>query len=226
MDYEHSLKKVEIHLKAFKQSLVERVDPVSISLKAKIPFKAIDAREALFHRSVELLESAVESLKGDHLVSASLLARAYQETLSILFYINRKCKSAITNKDPSTLDSHLMRVLSGTRRDDKFRNPISVMTAIDLVEKEIPKFRDMYEELSEYSHPNWHGTSGLFSKYDKENLWVDYGKNIRLSKSVRDGVALSLSINSELFIDIYNEFIDFLPQLVEVCESALGEYDT
>ena len=41
-------------VKSFKASLPETVDPRDISLKAKIPFKALVYREALLHRVTEL----------------------------------------------------------------------------------------------------------------------------------------------------------------------------
>lgn len=44
---------------ALKASLPPRIDPATISTKAKIPFKALSVREVLLYRVSELAEAAL-----------------------------------------------------------------------------------------------------------------------------------------------------------------------
>ena len=47
------------------------------------------------------------------------------------------------------------------------------------MEKDFKGFREQYDMLSEYAHPNWSGTAFMYSKPDRANLSTDYGTNIR-----------------------------------------------
>ena len=57
----------------------------------------------------------------------------------------------------------------------EFPNPVRVGKFVECVERSLPGFKEQYNILSEYAHPNARGTTGLYSTIDKENIFVDFG---------------------------------------------------
>lgn len=216
------LNEAKRYVKDFRMSLVSRTDPAQVSLTAKIPYKALQIREALLYRATDLADASCALVDMQNLVSAACTTRAFQETVAMLFYINRKIKDAIDDQNISALDETLMKALTGSKNNPDMRVPINILTVVDRVEKEIPGFRDAYDNLSELSHPNWAGTLGTYSKIDKEKLWVDFGKNIRLRDTTQTQIAFILCSGLELVAHIYNEFAELIPRLVTVCEKAIA----
>jgi hypothetical protein len=56
---------------------------------------------------------------------------------------------------------------------------INVLTFVKRLDKQMPGFEAAYHSLSECAHPNWRGVSGLYSKIDRENFVVHYGRSLR-----------------------------------------------
>jgi len=220
-DIQQQLKQAKLYVKGLKMSLVTRTDPAQVSLVAKTPFKALQIREALLYRVTDLAEAACVLVDSMNLVSAACITRAFQETAAALFFVNRKIKKAIHDKDVAALDEALMKSLLGAKNNPDMPDPINVLTFIDKVEKEIPGFREVYDILSELSHPNWAGTLGTYSKINQEQLWVDFGRNIRLKDSTQIQIVNTLLAGLELIVHIYDEFAEFLPKLITVCENNI-----
>ena len=202
-------------------SLPSRNDPASVSLKAKIPFKALDYRETLIWRFVELCRCAFEHFNMDDLATAIILTRAALETVAALWYLNRKIKSVIDTKTVSDIDSFLMRLLMGSKTNSAMPDPVNVLTFVERVNKEIDGFRELYDELSEFSHPNWAGTGMLYSKQNFEKIWTDFGKKVRDLESVKEVGTINLHIAMEMFEHSYNEISKMMPTFVQICEREL-----
>lgn len=222
-DIKKQLEESKLYVKGLKMSLVSRTDPAQVSLISKAPFKALQIREALLYRVTDLADASCGLVDAMNLVSAACITRAFQETLAALFYINRKVKKAISDKDITTLDDTLMKSLLGAKNNPDICDPINVLTMIDKVEKEIPGFRNVYDNLSELSHPNWAGTLGIYSKINQEELWVDFGRNIRLKDTTQVQIVNTLQAGLELVVHIYDEFAELLPELITVCENDVKQ---
>lgn len=220
-DSQTFLDEAKLYVKSLRMSLVSRTDPAQVSLTAKIPYKALQIREALLYRATDLADASCVLADMQNLISATCTTRAFQETLAMLFYINRKVKKAIDDQNFSVLDETLMKALTGSKNNPAMRDPINILTMVDRVEKEIPGFRGVYDNLSELSHPNWAGTLGIYTKIDREKLWVDFGKNIRLKDTTQRQIVFTLRAGLELVVHIYDEFAELMPQLVKVCEKAI-----
>lgn len=89
------------------------------------------------------------------------------------------------------------------------------------MEKVIPGFSHQYGLLSEYAHPNWAGTSYLYSKIDKERAIADFGHNLRGSDGTKLIGAGNLSVALRIFERSYNRIADLVPAFVELCENRL-----
>ncbi len=166
-------------------------------------------------------EASCKCFNDNNIVSGACLARAFQETIAVLFYVNRKTKKAIIDNDLNHLDEYTMKVLMGSKDDDSRPDPVNIITMIDRVEKEVLKFRAIYDKLSEIAHPNWHGTLGIYSNPDKERLLTTLGKNVRLEEITKGQGVGALIAGIEVLTFIYDEFAKFFPQLIEACENDI-----
>jgi hypothetical protein len=216
----------KLHVDALRRSLVSRTDPASISFISKIPHKALDIRGALLYRTTDLAEAACMLFEKENLISAACVTRAFQETLAALFYSNRKVRKTIENHDVQHLDEVLMKTLVGARNNAELPDSINILTMINSVNKEIPNFRAVYDNLSEFSHPNWAGTLGTYAKNNKEKMWTDFGRDISLSEATKGQGINALLAGLELIELIYDQFAEMLPKLVEICENKINSNST
>lgn len=217
------MKEIRGRIDLLEANLPARIDAATISLTAKLPFKALWYRETLVWRFAELCRSAFEDYSKDKLCSAILLTRAAVESVAAMWYLNVKISQAVTIQRLGDIDSQLMRLLGGSRTDTNMPEAINVLNFIDNVEKEVEGFRHQYELLSEYAHPNRAGTVLLFSKPDYEQRQVDFGSNLRSSENVRLCGVINLSVSLLLFENVYNEMARSIPAFVELCERSLGQ---
>lgn len=225
-DINSKLEKLKLHVDVLRASLVSRTDPAQISIIAKIPYKALEIREALLYRATDLAEAACMLFETENLISAACVTRAFQETLAVLFYLNRKVGKTLKNEDVQHLAEVLLKALVGAKNDPDLPDPTNILTMIDSVNMEIPSFRAVYDNLSELSHPNWAGTLGTYAKYNEEKIWTDFGRNIRLSELMKAQGVNALLAGLELIGHIYNQFVAMLPDLVEICENKINSNST
>ncbi len=202
-------------------NLPRRVDPTSVSLSAKIPFKALIYREVLIWRFVELTRSAFENYTNSRLGSATVLTRAAVETTAALWYLDGKIGDVIEKSNVGGIDEHLMRLLCGYKNVPDMPDPINVLTFVDRVDKKIDGFRSEYDELSEFAHPNWCGTSLLYSKDNKEKIWTDFGNDIKNLEHVKEVGTSNLVTALEIFDHKYNRIADMMPEFIKICECEL-----
>src|SRR5262249_31434404 len=206
------LNEIEGRLTLLESNLPSRNDRASVSLTAKIPFKALDYREALSWRFAELSRSAFEAFKNDKLGTAIILTRAAVETTSALWYLNRKIKTAIELDAVGDIDEYLMRLLMGSKTDPAMPDPINVLTFVKRVDKEANGFLKQYDELSEFAHPNWAGTLLLYSKPNPKKMWTDFGSNMRQVEDIKQVGITNLSVALLIFEHSYNQISDMMPK--------------
>jgi hypothetical protein len=194
------------------------VDGFALSSISKLPFKALRYRESLLWRIVQLGRSAFEDFERNKLASAILLTRASTETSAALWYLAVKLKAAVEAKELGSIDDFLVKLLMGSRTDATLPQAISVLTFIAYVEKNLEGFTEQYNRLSEFAHPNWAGTTLLFSKLDESKTIADFGENIRAGDSAKTTGAVNLSVSLAMFETSYNLITDLMPAFVWLCE--------
>ncbi len=208
---------------SFKDSLPSRVDPASISHKAKIPFNVLTYRESLLHRVTELADSATELFcLPNKAISGIILTRAVQETMALLYVLHLKITKVISSKNLGDFHEYLMTNTFGYRTDgdDDLPTIPNILGAIDKVDKVLEgSFRKSYESLSEYCHPNCAGVHSSYVKIDKENVWADIGST-HTSKSVEPIIGTLLA-SLELFEHYYNQISPMMNEFIEICENDL-----
>jgi hypothetical protein len=160
-------------------------------------------REALVWRMAELSRGALESLEKENLSAAVILIRGAVETRAGLRYLRAKLDDAVTNQSKGDIDDYMMKLLMGSNAVLELPQAINVLTFVDSVNKGIEGFREQCDNLSEFAHPNWAGTSLLYSKSDPKNLWSDFDKNIRCFNSTKQAGAQSQRCLDDLRKGLY-----------------------
>jgi hypothetical protein len=200
-------------------NLPRRVDGFGISPHSKLPFKVLLYREVLIWRMAELSRSAFDNLEKERLASAITLTRAAVETSAALWYLWTKIDGAVQSRTVGDIDDYLMKLIMGSKTNPDLPQAINVLTFVDRTNKDIDGFREQYDNLSEFAHPNWAGTALLYSKSDPKNLWTDFGANIRGLGSMKQAGALNLRVALMIFERNYNLITALIPPFVELCES-------
>lgn len=200
-------------------ALPRRVDPVTISLIAKIPFKALLVRELLIHRIDELGIVACDLFEKRTPVSAFIITRALLETAASMYCLHRRVSEVIQTAQIGAVDEFLMKTLSGWKDPGAQIQAVNVLTLVDRVNRDLPHFRQAYDALSEFAHPNWSGVEGAYGEVDFQKLWVDLGHSNRVP--TRTGLC-ALVGGLELFFHFYTGMLSHMSEFTRICEEALA----
>jgi hypothetical protein len=140
-----------------------RVDGFAISPVSKLPSKVLVYRATLIWRMAEVTRCALGHFGRGELAAAILLTRAAIEASAAAWYLRKKVAGSVESAMVGDIDEYLMKLLMGSKNEPAVPDPINVMTFVDHVDKDIVGFRTQYDNLSEFAHPNWAGTSLLFA---------------------------------------------------------------
>ena len=148
-------------------------------------FRCLVIRELVSWRFFDLLEQSVILLKNDHILGAQILLRSAIETLSLLIYTNQKMESIVrTGEGFHEFSSKTSRLLLGSKNKTTSTISIHISTILEAFEKQYNGTMDVYDNLSESTHPNYQGFTRGYSKNDFdnfkvnfENCWVDNFKD-------------------------------------------------
>jgi hypothetical protein len=209
-------------LARFEKSLPRQMDPVAMS-KSKVPFKADAYRETLIWRATQLGLCALENFCRERVAAAVLLTRATVETTAALWYVRKKVSAVIESNDLGDIDAYLMWLQYGNKQSEEFPSAINVLTFVDTVDKDIEGFRKQYDTLSEIAHPNYAGTTGLFSTLDHEKILIGFGHNAQHTFNGKLSGMANLSTALLVFEHCYNEMGKLMPAFVDLCERHLEQ---
>lgn len=193
----------------------------------------------LVYRIYEIGQSAYNSLNEKKWLSSALLTRAAGETMSILYIFNKKIKDVYQNKDIDiNLEEFAGKIFLSSRynvseKDEPFLKATNIITYIEKVNKDIKFFKDSYELLSEYCHPNSLGL--ITSEYrrsfitklkliispDKLRKFQVKSENL---VSLIAPVFLRISLSNCVLLSIENEFmlINIFPDKKDKFKSNLN----
>jgi hypothetical protein len=204
-------------------SLVSRLDARDLGTRSQLPFYALYCRETWMWRVVELGRDAFDCFEKGDFVSAMVLTRAAMETTAALWGLRVKLEKALKlgSVNISELGSYLTRLRVGqgkgiARPDDP--KAVHVMDFIRTVEKDCEGFEHQYGRLSEFAHPNWSGTTGLYSRFNHDEGRAEFGRNIRGGEGTKGIGLTNLSVALMFFEHTYNRFAELMPRFIELCE--------
>lgn len=210
----------ETLLNELRDMLPKHIVARDVSPRSKLPFKALMLCGALVWRIEELGRSALRAYDDQMHVSGILLARAVVETTAVLYVLHRVV-SDYAGGEADSLDERLMRGIFGSRNRDDRPDARSILSDIDRVAKTLPDFRAMYDELSEYAHPNDSGTASAFAQLHRSGqaaMFTPLGENAR-----RRAWTLIESLTASLLLaaPIYSDFRSQIPGFSRKCEDDL-----
>ena len=161
-------------LKLFEESLPDHVDPSLKELPTQTRFHVICLRDVISHRIKDLTEKVLPLYESEQRVPAFLVTRAIIESVALLYQLHRKIVSAIEASDVVELNDWLWNAIFGSRNTDTDMTSPNVLTALDRMDKEHPGIREMYDQLSEFCHPNYGGVLASYSHLseDKSILYL------------------------------------------------------
>jgi len=217
------LREARTRVKQLTHNLPGVVDPAAVSLKAKIPFKVVLYRETLIWRTEEFARCACDLYQRDDIGSAIVLTRAVTENAAAAWYLMQLIEDTNRLSHVADLDDRVMRLLMGSRSIGGLPHALNVKSMLAKAEKSIPGISSNYDSLSEFAHPNWSGTSGLYSKINRDEVVAHLGKHLRSTKA-----PLELGLNSligalVMFEHAYNSITDHMPNFISTCEAVLGD---
>lgn len=192
-------------------SLPDKIQAAALTLKSKIPFKALSVRETLLHRTHALASAAVELFEGNRVIPAVVLTRAVSESTAVMFTLHERTARFLQDHKVNEFDDFLMCNLVGARNNSETPTAVNILTLIDRVEKTIPGFRSSYEGLSECAHPNWAGTLGAYGEIDHDKYELNLGPSFRTATFSIGVHALSGALM--IFHHYYNDSAELMEKL-------------
>jgi hypothetical protein len=174
-------------------------------------------------RVVELGRDAVNCFQKEDFVSAIVLNRAAMETTAALWTLRAKLEKDLKlgSVNVSQLGTYLARLRVGQGKgvahpgDPK---AVHVMDFIRAVEKDCEGFEHQYDRLSEFAHPNWSGTTGLYSRLDHDEGLAEFGRNIRGGEGTKGVGLTNLSVALLFFEHSYKRVGELMPAFIALCE--------
>lgn len=217
MKASRNLDDARANLRACEQLRKVRIKPASNSLVNKPIFELEYFKESVLYRFIDLAEATYILLDVGNYLGAITTVRSLQETSSVMWYINELCQYAIANKELTHFTKRMHSLIVGWKNDDEFPNPPNVLTLIDKVDKTISGYRKHYDILSEYAHPNWHGTMGLFAKTGGKKLKVEFGRYIKGKNILIQHIKNALIISIDLLTYIESQYETIVKDFMDIC---------
>jgi hypothetical protein len=154
-------------------------DPGSTKKSCIFAFKWLC--QSYLKRIINLAECHLDLVNKNDLLVATVIGRAIMETVANFYFIIREINKFIKHKDFAELFHLLSSYTLGGGEAGIHKNvsnfklkSIHIMLAIRATEKEFLGFKNSYEWLCEFVHPNGLGTVLSYSKIDKVNRVVKF----------------------------------------------------
>jgi hypothetical protein len=186
---------------ALRAALPEEVDAIKHGITHKTVFYLIVARESLLHRVCGLAEDTFSLIDAGRYLGAAILTRSMLESTAVLGFLLRSVERFERTNDLSALYGRVAKVVVGARNGDE-GDPVSVhvLDAIRDSDARLPisGLMNLYENLSEFAHPNWSGLLGSFGKHENA-LLVRLGEQPRAVPALGPYLAIILSSFDHLY---------------------------
>ena len=221
MDIDELLKEAKTEVQLLAQVRPKVIDTASFNTTSRLPYKLFAFRESLLWRTESFARNAYELFVHRDIGPAVLLTRAVAENGAANWYLMETLLNTSEDTNFDELNHTINRLLIGTRTGDSMPKAVNVLTMLKKASKTFPKFYNCYEALSEYAHPNWSGTVGLYSEIDFEKDVTLFGQSdVSIKKGSLVGLN-SLVASVGLYMHSYNKTADYLEKFIAVCESNI-----
>ena len=210
-----NLDKTMILITQWQSNLRKEIKPIVRELPYMMIHHTDCLAEAVKYRFIELIESSFCLYKNGFFIGSLVSARAALETLSILMFINIKLDKFKNGKDVTSFVKFINEVTYGwspSNNDKGVPKTKSITKYINESNDISPIFIKMYDELSEYAHPNYCGTSGVYRSIDKRTHACSFKSYNQSSKILIQLIEKSLCDQIKVFHEVieknYNEYMN------------------
>lgn len=194
-----------------------------LSRVSKYPYKAAVLDAALGRRTLELSRATMDLVDRGQDLPAAFTSRGVMETAALILHLARRLERAVSERRLGDTDDFLMRGLVGWNAPYSTWRPLSVSTAIDHAEKQVPQFKERYSFLCDVVHPNWMGTHASFVQQDERVLKAAFGRREPIGWQP---ILVSLLLSVALSIHASSRVEDVLPGFVELSEKQVSRRGT
>lgn len=143
---------------------------------------------ALLYRTVSLFDGAAASIAAESPLVALIAGRALMETIALLGELEVKTRAVLNGGSVESFDQWLFQRIFATR-DEAFLNladegmpstkATSILTIMKHFELHIPDaagYQEVYDQLSEFCHPNAFGHHFMFGRLDRAAHTMRYSE--------------------------------------------------
>ncbi len=211
LDENHAIEELKKFISELESDLPSEIDGKKVSKKSKLPFKLLTLVYSLRHRIIDLSKKSLSLFKDDDYLPSAILIRSIMESASLVFLTQKKIKKVVETKELREIDDFLMKGIFGGRFEDLPVKSTNILTAIDHTDKEYDNYRKMYDEMSEFVHPNWHGTFGLYCEI-QSNGKISLGKNVNQTppKFILNSLFVAITVLLTTFGNLSEDFNEFI----------------
>ena len=195
---------------------IDVVDPRANKIKQRPIWNLESYIQLAIHRVYDLGIETTNAWNNKNPAVAFLLTRAIYENTAYIYDLFHKIKAYYEEDNFNEIHEIIVNRLVGSRLSSNHRKIINVLTAINTVAKELPDFKEFYEFISDFCHPNYSGMHGIYGKLDKEHVRFyinkEYGYTEETFSFIITGLATGLElfyINAKNLLDNINELNDF-----------------
>ncbi len=193
-----------------------RVDPAGRPPTPKVVWNLQCYVQLALHRVVDLSSETCNAWNSKKPVVAIILVRAVIENCAYLYDIASKLRMNIQNNDFQSIHDLIINRMMGSRTIKGSQESVNVMTVIDKVDKTIAGFRDHYEFLCDFCHPNYSGMHGLYGKINREKIYFDLNRDFGLTEQVFTFILTGLLPGLLMFEESLNQIEKTYPALIKL----------
>ena len=190
--------------------------------------------QGIICRTVSLCDAGKCCWNASNLLGATIIGRAVIETAAVSFCFCHEIDSGVQAKSLSAIDNAVMNVTFASKHSslkDIMRDVPSVMSSIDRLDKFLfgrdkqnHAVRNVYEFASEFAHPNWVGTVGLFGRIDKDKYTQYFSDDDTIANRVAAYVVMGLG-SASIVVLCHKQVMELLPEVAKISKAARAKPD-
>ncbi len=205
-----------------------RVNPAGRPPTPKVVWNLQCYVQLALHRVIDLSTEICNAWNSKKPVIAIILVRAMMENCAYLYDIALKVRMYIKNNDFQSIHDLIVNRMMGSRTIKGLQESVNVMTVIDKVDKTFEGFKDHYEFLCDFCHPNYSGMHGLYGKINRENIYFNLNRDFGMTEEVFIFILIGLLPGLQIFEESMNQIEEVYPEITklsneEAAKSKSGE---
>jgi hypothetical protein len=221
-----NIEEARVSLRTLQNFKVEVVKPFEedSSIKPKIVWKIDGFIQSALYRICDLAKATLTCYDNNQLIPAAILSRSVMETTSVFYGLLKQIEATVKEKDAASLDAIIMKFTYAVGFvDDVFPKVVNILTHCNRVDRELPGFRKVYDNLCEVTHPNHDGIVGFYRTLHKETRCLEMTESPIAVKCVDMYICAALDISLIIFQMTYDEFWKLRPNLLHLCRESFPE---